>query len=39
MVADRYVLPVGHQGVLLAAEHDAHVGGVVQGRVEVRVVA
>ena len=39
MVAHGDVLPVGHQGVLLPAEHDADVGGVVDGRVEVGVVA
>ena len=38
MIADRQVFPVGHQGVVLASEHGADVGGVVQGRVEVRVV-
>ena len=38
MVADWQVLPVGHQSVLLPPEHGAHVGGVVQRRVEVRVV-
>ena len=39
VVSDGNILPVGHESVLLAPEHDADVGGVVQGRVEVRVVA
>ena len=38
VVADRQVFPVWHESVLLPPEHGAHVGGVVQGRVEVCVV-
>lgn len=38
MTGIRY-LPVGHKSVLLAPEHDAHVGGVVDRRIEVGVVA
>ena len=30
--------PVGHQGVLLPPEHDAHISGMVFGGVEIRVV-
>lgn len=32
-------IPVRHERVFLAPKHDADVGGVVNGRVEVRVVA
>lgn len=39
MVTDGKVSPVGHKGVLLAAEHDADVGGVLLGGVEVSVVS
>ena len=39
VVAHGQVLPVGHQGVLLAAEHGAHVLGVIEGGVEVGVVS
>ena len=38
VVTNRKMFPVGHQGVLLPPEHGAHVSGVVQGGVEVRVV-
>ena len=31
-------IPVWHQGILLPSEHDANVGGMVLGRVEVCVV-
>ena len=31
--------PVGHQGVLLPPEHDAHISGMVFGGVEISVVA
>lgn len=38
MVADRKVSPVGHQRVLLTAEHDADVGSVLLGGVKIGVV-
>ena len=31
--------PVGHEGILLAPEHDADIGGMIDGGVEVRVVS
>lgn len=39
VVTDGEVGPVGHQGVLLATEHDSDVGGVLLGSVEVSVVS
>jgi hypothetical protein len=33
------VVPIWHQRVFFASEHDAHVGGVVDGGVEVGVVS
>lgn len=39
VVTDGEVSPVGHKGVLLATEHDADVGGVLLGSVEVGVVS
>lgn len=39
MVADGEMGPVGHQGVLLATEHDSDVGGVLLGGVKVGVVS
>lgn len=39
MVPDRKVLPVRHQRLLLAPEHDAHVGRMVYRRVKIGVVA
>lgn len=32
-------VPVGHQGILLSPEHDANIGGVISGGVEVSVVS
>ena len=33
------ISPVGHEGILLAPEHDAHISGVENGGVEVGVVS
>jgi len=38
VVSDGKVSPVGHQGVLLATEHDSDVGGVLLGGIEIGVV-
>jgi hypothetical protein len=39
VVTDGEVGPVGHQGVLLATEHDSDIGGVLLGGVKVSVVS
>ena len=39
MIAHREVFPVRHESILLAPEHGAHVGGMVQGGVEVSVIS
>lgn len=38
MVAHGQMTPVGHEGVVRTTEHNAHIGGMVNGRVEVGVV-
>ena len=38
MISDGQMLPVAHEGVFLAAEHDADVGGVMDGRIEIGVI-
>lgn len=38
MVTHWQVAPIGHECVICTAEHDAHIGGMMNGRVEVGVV-
>ena len=39
MVANREILPIRHQCILLSPEHGAYICGMVQGGVEISVIS
>ena len=39
VISNRQMQPVGHQGIFLAAKHDAYIGGMLARGIKVRVIA